>query len=93
MITSYLEGRLQSVVIDGIMSDARVLTTGVPQGSGFGPKAYRKYYRPIGLICEKHGLKYSIYADDSQIYVYFDPGSSTSESNAACKIEACIIDI
>jgi hypothetical protein len=92
-IKSYISGRMQSVVIDGVRSKSCPLTTGVPQGSGFGPKGYKKYYRPVGLICEKNNLDYSIYADDSQLYVFFKHGDASSEAEAKLRIEKCIKEI
>ena len=92
-IRSYMSGRQQSVVIDGIMSESCPLITGVPQGSGFGPKGYKKYYRPVGIICERNKLDYTIFADDSQLYVFFKPGDTSSEIDAKNRLEMCIKEI
>ena len=34
---SYLSGRFQSVIVDGVVSASRLLVYGVPQGSVLGP--------------------------------------------------------
>ena len=41
-IKSYLDGRKQIVVVDGIKSDTLEITAGVPQGSRLGPLRYYK---------------------------------------------------
>ena len=37
LLCSFLQGRSQSVIIDGIQSELKQLTCGVPQGSVIGP--------------------------------------------------------
>ena len=61
-ILSYLKDRKSQVCI------------GVPQGSVVGPCRMFTYYTyPLGKIIQSHNLKYHIYADDTQIYIEFDP--------------------
>ena len=72
-MSSYLNGRYQTVTIDGKLSEPVVMNFSVPQGSVLGPKFYTMYTTPIGAICKKHGLEYHFYADDSQLYLSFKP--------------------
>jgi hypothetical protein len=92
-ITSYMSDRMQHVMVNGLQSDAFPLTFGVPQGSNFGPKAFKRYNRPLGYICEKHDVNYHIFADDTQIYVWFKPEGSEEQDRAMTKIQNCITDI
>ena len=36
-----------------------------------GPFLFTQYTVPIGAICRRHGVKYQLYADDTQVYVSF----------------------
>ena len=65
---SYLNNRIQHVVVYGARSVSVGLNHGVPQGSVLGPKLFSMYPYPLGSITSRHGLKCHIYADDTQIY-------------------------
>ena len=69
-VDDYHRGRTQSVIIEGQMSSPIGLESGGPQGSVMGAENYKMYTLPVGDIICKHGLRYSIYADDSQKYVF-----------------------
>ena len=43
---SYLTGRRQTVVVDGVRSVEHNLCFGVPQGSVLGPKLFTMYMKP-----------------------------------------------
>ena len=49
-LQSYLADRSQSVIIDGVMSALKPLTTGIPQGSRTGPFAFPAYSSPLFRI-------------------------------------------
>ena len=83
-------GWCQSVKINDSTSPPQPLQFGVPQGSVLGPIVYTMYTRPIGDIIRRHGLSYHIYADDTQIYVFFDVDGV---DDAMARIEACAAEI
>ena len=70
-IELYLKDREQFVQIENTKSSVRQLSRGVPQGSVLGPLLYVLYTLPIADIIKSYGLHYNLYADDSQIYVFF----------------------
>ena len=54
------------------MSEAKVLTCSMPQGSIFGPKGYPAYVAPLFKIAHHYNISMHMYADDTQLYVKFD---------------------
>ena len=87
---SYLTGRSQQVSIESVVSEVAHLLYGVPQGSVLGPIKYCIYTLPIGAIIRSHGLQYSVYADDTQVYLSFDINDSDV---ALKKLNSCLSDI
>ena len=76
---SYLSDRRQSVVVEGVRSAPRELSCGLPQGSLVGPFCFPPYTSHIGQIARKHDIKVHLYADDTQLYLAFDPSGGCSE--------------
>ena len=70
---SYLEGRQQSVSINGTMSETKILKCGVPQGSVLGPILFIMYTAPLENLIKSHNLDCMMYADDTQLFLSFDP--------------------
>ena len=90
---AYLKDRTQTVQIGSCTSTPVTLKYGVPQGSVLGPILFTMYTTPLGNIIRKHGLNFHLYADDTQLYISFQPGVSVSKKTAISCLEACIKDI
>ena len=66
MLSNYLHGRKQSVLYNGIPSSVNNLTTGVPQGSTFGPLLFLLYVNDLPTLFEN--TKCMMIADDTVLY-------------------------
>ena len=89
-MTSYFHERQQCVVINGTRSDWKQVLWGAPQGSVFGPMGFSFYSAPVEDIIMSHGLECMIYADDTQIYFFFN---DLEMNTAVSRIEKCVSDI
>ncbi len=86
-----------NIVINGENSTAERSTPaklkyGVPQGSVLGPILYTIYMLPLGDLIRQHGIKFHLYADDSQLYLAFDPVQA-SAITAVDRMVKCASDI
>lgn len=90
-LESYLTSRHQCVSVEGILSDSTTLKFGVPQGSVLGPKLFCMYTRPLGsIIIEYDGVRYHIYADDSQLYVEVELKLESEPYLSIDRVQKCI---
>ena len=69
---SYLEQRSQRVSVHCMLFVVQFLLSGVPQGSVLGPLVFTMYTRPLLIIAQRYGVKYLLYADDTQLYISLD---------------------
>jgi hypothetical protein len=75
------------------MSGSYNLHCGVPQGSIIGPRGFTKYYQYIGTIIRRHSLHFHIYADDVQVYVFFNPKIPGDAACAIFKLQSCVEEL
>ena len=66
---------------------------GVPQGSVLGPILFTIYTTRLEDIIKHHNLSYHFYADDTPLYITFDPKSKSSLQESIASIEKCAMDI
>ena len=74
--TSYLDGRSQYVRRGALRSSATALLCGVPQGSVLGPILFLLYTADLLELIQSHGLHPHMYADDTQVYGFCNPGAT-----------------
>ena len=65
---SYLSDRWLRVKIHECVSNGRLSSFGVPQGSVLGPLLFCLYIQELHQIISNYGLQFHIFADDIQIY-------------------------
>ena len=88
---SYLSDRVQCIKIGSILSDAKKLLYGVPQGSVLGPILFSLYTTPLSKVIQNHpGISFQFYADDTQLYVHL---THKNVASALDKLSHCIEDV
>ena len=90
---SYLVNREQNISINNTLSDKITLDFGFPQGSCIGPFGFKLYTKPLTSIAKKHNVNIHLYADDTQLYVPFDPCNREESVEAMKRLEYCIEEI
>jgi len=65
-LTSYLEGRTQTIRVGTSQSTIRDLVCGIPQGSVLGPKQFIVYVEDVDNVFTGNQIAYHGYADDMQ---------------------------
>ena len=71
---NHLSNQHQSFSINGTLSDKTSLDFGLPhaQGSAIGPFGLHQT-KPLTAIAHKHNIQIYFYADDTQLYIPFNP--------------------
>jgi len=88
--SSYLSNRYQKVKVPGATSPAKELAYGVPQGSVLGPILFTAYTKPLSAEISAHELDHHLYADDSQLWLAFNPRSALATGNATSWVTRCL---
>ena len=91
--SSYLTGRQQKVSMNGTFSDLFELKSGVPQGSCLGPLLFTIYASKLFEVIESHLPNAHAYADDTQLYISFNPNDNTNRDSAITAIQLCVQDL
>ena len=88
---SYLCDRYQCIKIGSVLSDAKRLLYGVPQGSVLGPILFSLYTTPLSKVIQNHpGICFHFYADDTQLYVHLTHNHATQ---AFDRLKNCLDDV
>ena len=88
---SYLPDGVQCIKIGSILSDAKKLLYGVPQGSVLGPILFSLYTTPLSKVIQNHpGISFQFYADDTQLYVHL---THKNVAPALDKLSHCLEDV
>ncbi|MEO1808772.1 MAG: reverse transcriptase family protein, partial [Bacteroidota bacterium] len=88
LMESYLSQRKFQVQIGDSLSEERGLDRGVPQGSVLGPLLFCIYTRKLACLLERLGIKFKLFADDTQIYIVF-----VGVENTPRKIQEVLLEV
>ena len=69
------------------------LLRSVPQCSVLGLLIFTLYIRPFGIIAQRYGAKYNLYADDKHMYISLDTDNKLHFSSSLKNLEHCIAGI
>ena len=89
-VQSYLANRAQYVAVNAAHSTAKTLRFGMPQGSNFGPDNFKKYSVPLGDIARLFGLGFHCYADDTQLFLAFNPKDNMEIKATVHRVQQCV---
>ena len=92
-LCSYRSGRTQRISVQGALSKVFHLRYGIPQGSCLGPVLFNIYSNKIFDIVSRYLPSVHCYADDSQLYLSFNPSCAVSQDEAIRSMETCISDV
>jgi hypothetical protein len=76
-IKAFLNGRSQSVMLNGYQSDLISVISGVPQGSVLGPTLFLLYINDVSNIFQNLSVTCKLYADDIKLYSCYTTNSQS----------------
>ena len=85
-----MTGRKQSVRCGNSRSLPTLILCGVPQGSVLGPILFLLYTADLLKLVESYHLHPHLYADDTQIYGFFDPSGALQLQQ---KVMGCVEEV
>ena len=85
--SSYLTNRSQRVTINDEHSESVSLQYGVPKGSVLGPVLFTLYTASLGKLLQSFAMNYHFYADDSSLYLSFEPADLNP---SIVRVQQCI---
>ena len=80
---SYVSGRFQTVIVNGVVSASRPLVYGVLQDSVLGPVLFTLYSQPLSDVISVHNCDYHKYADDTEL-------SKSAPPDQFLSVQSCI---
>ena len=90
-IKLYLTGRYQRIKLSDCLSTKAGIPFGVPQGAVLGALLFALYYSPLSSIISGNTIPHHhLYADDSQLYVFFASGNSAAALNG---VQLCLASV
>ena len=87
---SHLTGRCQRSKIGDCLSSKADPKFGVAQGSVLGPLLFTLYTTPLSSMIFEHATPHHLYADSSQLYVFFASGDSAAALNG---LQSCLASV
>jgi hypothetical protein len=91
--SSYLSQRTFAVFTKTHESTSHPITSGVPQGSVLGPVLFTLYMTPLTKIFNKWNVLYHLYADDTQVYLEYDPSLESDLCVKANTLSSCLAEV
>uniref|UniRef100_A0A803T5Y0 Reverse transcriptase domain-containing protein n=1 Tax=Anolis carolinensis TaxID=28377 RepID=A0A803T5Y0_ANOCA len=85
---SFLWDRRQRMEWSGQSSESSCLCCGVPQGAILSPLLFNIYVRPFAGLVRSFGIECYQYADDTQLLLRLEPGTTTIPENLKLCLEA-----
>ena len=90
---SYLVNRSQRVVIENVTSNSFDMKYGVLQGSCLGSLLFILYTSKLLDVIHHHLPTAHCFADDTELYLAFNPSSDAAQDAAITAMENCLRDI